>query len=170
MAKAKAQTFYDVFRDLRRLAVETDGVKAVCGERHHILLAACDEQHVALVGELLEAKNVIVRFASRIQESHDTEWAIHLHKRPHCVAEHRLFRRGAEGVGLLFPLLGFFIRDSFQGVGNSCMNERSLLKFGFAAVSFFVPIYQITHLSCDTTEPKSPLRRRPAAGQGQNGH
>ena len=29
MAEAKPQTFYDVFRDLRCLAVEADGVKAV---------------------------------------------------------------------------------------------------------------------------------------------
>ena len=108
MTEAETQTFYDTLRYLCRLAVETDRVKAVCDKRHHILLAAGDEQHVTFVRELLKAEDVIVRFASRIQESHDAEWAIHLDKCSHCVAEHWLFRCGAEGVRL--PL----IRDGFK--------------------------------------------------------
>ena len=70
--------------------------------------AAGDEQHITFIRELLKAEDIIVRFASRMQESHGADWAIHLDKCSHCVAEHCLFHCGAEGVGL--PL----IRDGFK--------------------------------------------------------
>ena len=108
MTEAETKTFYDILRYLCRLTVETDGVKAVCGQRHHILLAAGDEQHVSFVGELLKAEDVIIRFVPCIQETYGAEWAIHLGKRSHCVAEHRLSHCGTEGVGLSL------IRDGFK--------------------------------------------------------
>ena len=55
--------------DLSRLAVEANGVKAVCGKRHHILLAAGDEQHVTPLRELLHAERVDIRQATTIDES-----------------------------------------------------------------------------------------------------
>ena len=55
--------------DLSRLAVEANGVKAVCGKRHHILLTAGDEQHIIPLRELLYAERVDVRQATTIDES-----------------------------------------------------------------------------------------------------
>ena len=84
------------------------GVKAVCGQRHHILLAAGDEKHIAFVGELLEAEDVIIRFVPCIQETYGAEWTIHLDKCSHRVAKHCLSHCGTEGVGLLL------IRDGIK--------------------------------------------------------
>ena len=55
--------------DLSRLAVEANGVKAMCGKRHHILLTAGDEQHIIPLRELLYAERVDVRQAATIDES-----------------------------------------------------------------------------------------------------
>ena len=80
----------------------------MCGQRHHILLAAGDEQYISFVGELLKAEDVIIRFVPCIQETYGAEWAIHLDKCSHCVTEHRLSHCGTEGVGLSL------IRDGFK--------------------------------------------------------
>ena len=55
--------------DLSRLAVEANGVKAMCGKLHHILLTAGDEQHIIPLRELLYAERVDVRQAATIDES-----------------------------------------------------------------------------------------------------
>ena len=69
MTEASNEHLYDGGVDLSRLAVEANGVKAVCGKRHHILLAAGDEQHVTPLRELLYAERVDVRQATAIDES-----------------------------------------------------------------------------------------------------
>ena len=69
VTEAPDEHLYDGGVDLCRLAVEADGVEAVCGKRHHILLAAGDEQHITPLRELLYAERVDVRQATAIDES-----------------------------------------------------------------------------------------------------
>ena len=69
VTEASNEHLYDGGVDLSRLAVEANGVKAVCGKRHHILLAAGDEQHVTPLRELLHAERVDIRQATTIDES-----------------------------------------------------------------------------------------------------
>ena len=69
VTEASYEHLYDGGVDLSRLAVEANGVKAVCGKRHHILLAAGDEQHITPLRELLYAERVDVRQAAAIDES-----------------------------------------------------------------------------------------------------
>ena len=61
MTEASDEHLDDGGVDLSRLAVEANGVKAMCGKRHHILLAAGDEQHITPLRELLYAERVDVR-------------------------------------------------------------------------------------------------------------
>ena len=69
MTEASNEHLYDRGVDLCCFAVEANGVKAVCGKRHHILLAAGDEQHVTPLRELLHAERVDIRQATTIDES-----------------------------------------------------------------------------------------------------
>ena len=69
MTEASDEHLYDGDVNLCCLTVEANGVKAVCGKRHHILLAAGDEQHIAPLRELLYAERVDVRQATTIDES-----------------------------------------------------------------------------------------------------
>ena len=72
VTEASNEHLYDGGVDLSRLAVEANGVKAVCGKRHHILLAAGDEQYITPLRELLYAERVDVRQATAIDESGHT--------------------------------------------------------------------------------------------------
>ena len=69
MTEASNEHLDDRGVDLSCFAVEANGVKAVCGKRHHILLAAGDEQHITPLRELLYAERVDVRQAAAIDES-----------------------------------------------------------------------------------------------------
>ena len=44
MTEASNEDLYDGGVDLSRLAVEANGVKAMCGQRHHTLFATSDEE------------------------------------------------------------------------------------------------------------------------------
>ena len=48
-----------------------------------------------------------------------------------------------------FPLLplfsGFFIRDSFKGVGNSCMNEIVVKSSAYGGLFFYIHLITSRH-------------------------
>lgn len=91
-------------------------MEAVRRQRQHVLLAAREEEQVALRGQLLQPETVVVARVSAIDEAHFRHRAIDLHTPFPLVAEHRFRRGGTEAERLAFPRLAPVLGERYRPV------------------------------------------------------
>ena len=110
------QLAHGLRRDDRGLRVEADGVEAVRRQRQHVLLAAREEEQVALRGQLLQPEAVVVARVPAIDEAHLRHRAIDLHAPFPPVPEHRFRRGGTEAERLALPRLAPVLGERYRPV------------------------------------------------------
>ena len=91
-------------------------MEAVRRQRQHVLLAARQEEQVALRGQLLQPEAVVVARVTAIDEAHLRHRAVHLHAPFPLVPEHRFRRGGTEAERLALPRLAPVLRERHRPV------------------------------------------------------